>query len=230
MSNMEVGKTEEVVNSKRKRTNATATTSENSQKALQSLNRLSSLDKHKILETLITNPLEDATNMVIKKTKLLDAIPLTDTLLKSFGSRAYQAIYQLDRLRPSQQFERVGDVSRDLCDLIREAKRYTPITRFCLLCRIAGVFSHSAEDSGEVFKGLTSGGGTPYNLQTDMMEALNDIGDGGNMQHLSDAKAQLERVDSRLSGYCIDEFKQVLKSLDTILHESSSESDSDSDN
>jgi len=208
-----------------KKRKATTSNGENMQKALNGLCRLSSAEKHSILETLVRDPLQDATNVIIKKTQTLDEKPLTDQLLKEFGSRANSAIHQLDGLRCSQQFERVGDVSRDLCALIKEAKRYSPCVRFSVLCRIAGVFSHSV-DTGEVFKGISSCGGIQGDLCSDMLEALDEMGDGGDVQ-LQDAKAQLERVHSRLADYGIDEFEEVIEMLDSKLSESDSEPESD---
>merc|ERR1711973_650503 len=78
--------------------------------ALATLQRLSDAEKSALLENLINNPSEDATNLVLKKRKVLDATPISESLLKGFGSRAYRAIHQLDRLRPSQQFNMIGQV------------------------------------------------------------------------------------------------------------------------
>ena len=104
--------------------------SENSQNELRTLQRLSNAEKSAILKELITNPTEDATNLVLKKRKALDATPISESLLKSFGSGAYRAIHQLDRLRPSQQFSMIGQVDSSLSELCTEAKRHSPIGFF----------------------------------------------------------------------------------------------------
>ena len=204
---------------KRKAASLGASNKKNTEKALQNLNRLSDEEKHAALEELIRSPLKDATSVVLKKVKALDKKPLTEPLLKSFGSRTHAAIHQLDRLRCSQQFEQVDRVWDDLSELVNDAKRYAPVATVSLLSRIAGVFSHSVENTGEVFKGLTSPGGFHCELPDAMKDALKSIGnvEGEVKGQLENAKSQLERVHSRLTGYCIDEFKEVIDAIDEKL-------------
>ena len=104
--------------------------SENSQNVLVTLQRLSDAEKSAILEELITNPCEDATNLVLKKRKVLDSTPISESLLKYIGSRAYSAIHQLDHLRCSEQFSMIGEVNSSLSELCTEAKRHSPIGFF----------------------------------------------------------------------------------------------------
>lgn len=209
---------------------AAASNSINTADALKQLNRLSGDEKHTILQELIRNPLVGAADVVMKKAKIVDNTPLTDEFLKSFGSRAYTAIHQLDELRCSEQYEMVGTVEDDLLKLMEEAKRYSPIAHLNILCRIAGVFSHSTE-TGEVFKGISQCGGIQHDLCKRMEEALDSIDyvDSEVMDKLGDAKRQLERAHSRLEDYGIDEFQEVIESIDTKLSEEDEDDVDDDD-
>ena len=192
-------------------------TTESSESFLKSLDRLSDWDKDSILRELIKNPSRSARDLVVKKSKTNEK-PLTEELLKSFGSRAYQAIHQLDRLRPSQQFEMVGTVDKDLYELVKEAKQFTPVAQLCCLARISGVFSHSV-DTGEVFKGISSDSGLQYTLCQDMLEALQNVKDLTDeiIDQLTTAKSQLERVHARLTGYGIDDFEEVVQAIGAMI-------------
>lgn len=188
---------------KRKAASLSASNKKNTEEALENLCRLSDEEKYAALEELIRSPLKDATNVVLKKVKALalDKKPLTyttnnignltESLLKSFGSRTHAAIHQLDSLRCSQQFKQVDRVWDDLSELVNDAKRYAPVATVSLLSRIAGVFSHSV-DTGEVFKGLTSPGGFHCELPDAMKGALKSI---GNVE--GEVKGQLENAKSQ---------------------------------
>lgn len=189
----------------------------NMESALRNLNRLSEEEKSAALEELLRNPSKNAINVVLSKVRALDEQHLTDDLLKSFGSAAYSAMHQLDRLRPSQQFGTVHKVSDDLESLLEDAERYAPDTRLCLIARVAGVYSHCVEE-GEVFR-LLSQGGFETDLCSSMNDALAEITDVDDavVGKLESAMSQLERVHQRLCSYGIEEFQDVVDEIDRKL-------------
>eukprot|EP00798_Chlamydomonas_sp_ICE-L_P015164 gene15164-21235_t len=131
--------------------------------------------------------------------------------LKYFGSAANSAIHQMDRLRPSQQFDQSHRVSDDLVALLAEAEQLgKPEHVIQALARIAGVFSH-ATDTGEVFKCISSCGGFQSSLAGAQLEELES--DDMEWGELRDAYEQLQRMDARLQDYGIEEFDEVLTAM-----------------
>jgi hypothetical protein len=73
--------------------------------------------------------------------------------LQQFGSQAWHALHQLDKLRPSQQYQQSGRVSEDLGKVITKATNLVnPKNAFRALVRIAGEMSHADSIPGEIFK------------------------------------------------------------------------------
>ena len=191
---------------------------ENAQDALATIDRLTDEEKSAVLRELVENSSVDVTNLLVKKRKLLDGTPVSDTLLNDFGLRASQALHQLDDLRPVQQCEMSGQVSLSLSELVKDTRCYPALVRLACLARVAEEYSYAPESTGEVFKSISHGFG--YDLCESMKRALRDLTGGvakKAMGQLRLAKQQVERVDKHLSGYGINEFKEVFDEINSKM-------------
>ena len=140
--------------------------------ALSGLSRLSEGEKTAILERLVQDTRLSARKIVCEELEKRDSQPLDPNLLRSFGSRAHRAFHQLDRLKPSKQYEESHRVTSDIDDLIEEAGRLKASHAIMALARVAGVMSH-ASDTGQVFHDtVASCGGIPYFLAEAMKKQV----------------------------------------------------------
>ena len=181
--------------------------------ALSGLTRLSEREKTAILERLVNDSRLSARKVVCEELEKRDAKPLDPNLLQSFGSRAYRAFHQLDRLRPSQQCEQSHRVTSDIGDLIQEAGQLKAAHAIMALARVAGVMSH-ASDTGQVFHDtVASCGGIPYDLAEAMKKQLQLVAatDWGSLKA---AYEQMLRVQSRLQDdFAIEEFDPIVSEM-----------------
>eukprot|EP00931_Biecheleriopsis_adriatica_P088043 TRINITY_DN62437_c0_g1_i1.p1 TRINITY_DN62437_c0_g1~~TRINITY_DN62437_c0_g1_i1.p1 ORF type:complete len:215 (+),score=48.45 TRINITY_DN62437_c0_g1_i1:109-753(+) len=177
--------------------------------ALAGLSRLDESQKTAVLEQLIQDSRLSAAKLVTERLVKLDAKPVD---LQHFGSKAFRAFHQLDRLRPSQQFEQSGRVTDDIHDLITEAERLNAVNAGMALARIAGVMSH-ADDTGQVFHDtVASCGGLPYSMAEALQNQLRRLG-SPDWAKLAEAYEQLLRVQSRLQDYGIDNFDTIVDEM-----------------
>ena len=181
--------------------------------ALSGLTRLSEREKTAILERLVNDSRLSARKVVCEELEKRDAKPLDPNLLQSFGSRAYRAFHQLDRLRPSQQCEQSHRVTSDIGDLIQEAGQLKAAHAIMALARVAGVMSH-ASDTGQVFHDtVASCGGIPYDLAEAMKKQLQLVAatDWGSLKA---AYEQMLRVQSRLQDdFAIEDFDPIVSEM-----------------
>ena len=190
---------------------------EYTQNALATIDRLTDEEKSAVLRELVENSSFDVTYLLAKKQKLLDQTSVSDSLLNYFGLRASQALHQLDDLRPFQQCEVSRKVSSSLSELVRDTERYPPLVRLACLARVAVEYSHASESTGEVFKSISHGFG--YDICEPMKGALREMTGVAKkaMGQLRIVKQQVERVDKRLSGYGINEFKEVFDEINSKM-------------
>ena len=163
--------------------------------ALTGLARLNEAEKTSILQRLIKDGRLSATKVVSAVLEKRDAKPVkVQKLLKRFGSDAWHAFHQLDRLRPSQQCNQCHRVTDDINELIEEACRLKAAHAIMALARVAGVTSH-AGDTGQVFHEVASE--VCYALSTALEEQLQLV-HAADWPSLKDAKKQMDRVQTRL--------------------------------
>ncbi|CAJ1380892.1 unnamed protein product [Effrenium voratum] len=181
--------------------------------ALAGLSRLNEVGKTSILERLIKDARLSATKVVCEELEKQDAqVVDVQSLQKSFGSRAFRAFHQLDRLRPSQQYEQSHRVTDDINDLIQEAGRLKAVHAVMALARIAGVMSN-ASDTGQVFHDtVASCGGLTYDLSAALRKQLQLLR-ATDWASLQDAYEQLVRVQGRLEDYAIEDFDGILSEM-----------------
>ena len=200
---------------------AGAATSSKSAKdvAIAGLARLDESQKTAVLKRLIQDSKLSAAKLITERLLELDAKPVD---VKHFGSQAFRAFHQLDRLRPSQQFEQSGRVIDDIHDLITEAERLNPSGAVMALARVSGVMSHS-QDTGQVFHDtVASSGGLPYSLAEALQKQLKRLG-SADWAKLAEAYDQLVRVQSRLQDYGIDDFDTIVDEMATHFKTKTSE-------
>jgi hypothetical protein len=143
--------------------------------------------------------------------------------LQQFGSQAWHALHQLDRLRPSQQYQQSGTVSEDLNEVITKAtKLVNRKNAFRALVRIAGVMSHVDSIAGEIFKCC-------------VQDAVGDVGRAlvSTLQRMADTEGlqedrdKLEGYHAAFRAYALDGLEKPLKLLRDA--EGSGASDSDAE-
>ena len=181
--------------------------------ALAGLSRLNEADKTSILERLIKDARLSASKVVSEELEKRDAKPINvQSLLQNFGSRAFRAFHQLDRLRPSQQYEQSHRVTGDIDKLVQEAGRLKAAHAIMALARVAEVMS-DASDTGQVFHDtVASCGGVPYSLSAALRQHLNKLS-AADWSSLKPAYEQLSGVQSCLQDYAIEDFDDIVSEM-----------------
>ena len=102
--------------------------------------------------------------------------------MSGYKSQIYEALHQLDRLRPSQQFSMAYKVSQDLGTVISAAEKYhktgNNIGAMQILIAIGKSVANANNIEGEVWKSLHNCGGIDADsaeLMIDIIEADEDI-------------------------------------------------------
>ena len=104
---------------------------------------------------------------------------ISERELQALADEADDAIHQLDRLKPSMQFNRIGDVMAGVDAVVTKVGRWTNSGHHgdamkALLC-IAEVVLAPESMPGEVWKGMSCGGfSNLFNAMSSTAERLNE--------------------------------------------------------
>lgn len=135
--------------------------------------------------------------------------------LRSIKGDIYEAIHQLDSLRPSQQFSMSYKVDQDLGKVINTANKYwksgNTNAAMQILLALAKSVSNEHNIEGEVWKSIHSGGGIDYDIASLMKEI---IGEDEVLQSNEQIKTSIRSLHCTMSAYCVEDYGEVLQCFD----------------
>lgn len=121
--------------------------------------------------------------------------------LTAYSSEASEIICSLDRLRPSQQFTRCGEVYEKLTNLVDECKeKLSSSNAFSAIVAIMDVVQSEAE--GEVRKGVLTCDGIELHVAHELKRLVEDMS-SEEKASISDAVEDLESVVEALEPYAL---------------------------
>ena len=157
--------------------------------------------KYVCIQKIVSNTLNSASN------KQID--------LSDYKQRIYEAVHQLDRLRPSQQFSLAYKIHEDLNEIIDEAQELFALQNnnaaMQILIAIAKGISSEANIAGEVFKSLHGCAGMDDSIASLMAEILESDQD---MQKNKVVHKAIKSIAANLSDYGDEQYSEILESFD----------------
>ena len=145
----------------------------------------------------------------------LNAISDEPIDLTHYKQRIYEAVHQLDRLRPSAQFSMSYKIHQDLDKIIGEAQNLFQVgnnnAAMQILITMSKSISNESNIEGEVWKSLHGCGGVDDSIALLMTQIIEN--DQEMQQNISVHKT-IQSIHNKLTKYGIDEYQQVLETFD----------------
>lgn len=141
----------------------------------------------------------------------LNDISSESTDISAFKYRIYQAIHQLDRLRPSAQFSMSYKIDSDLSDIISDAeklgRRGNVDDALQILVSMAETISKEHNIEGEVWKSIHGCGGIDDSICVAMTEIIENNTEIKTNRNIYDS---IRKINSCLIDYGIEDYQDVL--------------------
>jgi len=179
------------------------------------------LDNDDLIE-IISDSLQFVGVQKIVAAKLQDA-EQENVNISEYKSRIYQAVHQLDSLRPSQQFSLAYKIGSDLNEIIGEAEKLAKRGNECgalqVLVSMAEIISNEDSIEGEVWKSLHGCGGTDNDICTKLCGIVEN---SSTFKQNKGIYRSIARVNATLADYGIEDYEEVLSLFD-VQNENDSE-------
>eukprot|EP01084_Bolivina_argentea_P161233 280711_1 len=203
---------------KKRKTKSSSIPSNNSNNKTYTVSELEQSVQHLQKEHLVNIINQSLKYVCVQKivSKVLNSVGNETINMSEIKSEIYEAIHQLDRLRPSQQFSMAYKVDQDLNKIVESAEKYyktgNNIGAMEILLAIGKSISNQHNIEGEVWKSIHGCGG----IDSDIAALMQKIVEADkNIQQNAKIQSSIESIHSILSQYCIEDYKDVLDCFET---------------